>query len=134
MARTRKQHRSYFTDTEGNLLSAPRGRKFAKTSLTRPHRILIRICEELGLEWEDETRFGRYSLDVYVPGMKLCLECDGVYFHSLPGAAEKDARRDRWLLENHGIRTLRFTDVELENDRRSVIDAIIEATAGQAEP
>ena len=95
-----------------------------KTSLTRPHRILIRICESLGLEWQDEVKFGKYSLDVYIPSLKLCIECDGLYWHTLEGVPQKDKRRDKYLLENYGIKTLRITDEELNTDKKEVIARI----------
>lgn len=121
--RTRPK-RSYVEDENGNIISVPKQKKHIKTALTRPHRILIRICESLGLEWEDEAKFGRYSLDVYIPSLKLCLECDGVYWHSLDGVAEKDKRRDKYLKDNFGIETLRITDEELNTDKKQVIARI----------
>ena len=123
--RTRKKSkRSYIEDENGNLVTVPKKRKLMKTSLTRPHRILIRICESLGLEWQDEVKFGKYSLDVYIPSLKLCIECDGLYWHTLEGVPQKDKRRDKYLLENYGIKTLRITDEELNTDKKEVIARI----------
>lgn len=122
--RKNKVRRSYVEDENGNIVAVPKQRKNIKTSLTRPHRILIRICESLGLAWEDEVKFGRYSLDVYIPKLKLCIECDGVYWHSLEGVPEKDKKRDKYLYEKYGIRTLRITDEELNTDKKQVIARI----------
>jgi very-short-patch-repair endonuclease len=123
--RTRKKSkRSYIEDENGNLVTVPKKRKLMKTSLTRPHRILIRICESLGLEWQDEVKFGKYSLDVYIPSLKLCIECDGLYWHTLEGVPQKDKRRDKYLLENYGIKTLRITDEELNTNKKEVIARI----------
>lgn len=121
--KTRPRH-SYIEDENGNMVAVPKQRKNMKTSLTRPHRILIRICEGLGLEWKDEVKFGRYSLDVYIPKLKLCIECDGVYWHSLEGVPEKDKKRDMYLKEKFGIDTLRITDEELNTDKKRVIARI----------
>jgi very-short-patch-repair endonuclease len=118
------QHRSYIENEDGELMAIPRGRKRCKTSLTRPHRILIRICESLGVEWEDEKRFGRYSCDIYLPYFKIDLECDGIYWHTLPGAPEKDRRRDKFLLEKYGIKTIRVTDEEINKDKQKVFAVI----------
>jgi len=118
------QHRSYLENENGELVAVPRGRKRCKTSLTRPHRILIRICESLGIKWEDEKRFGRYSCDIYLPDFKIDLECDGVYWHSLAGVPEKDRRRDNYMLEKHGIKTIRITDEEINNDKQKVFATI----------
>lgn len=116
--------RSYVEDENGNLVTIPKKRKLMKTSLTRPHRILIRICEGLGLEWKDEVKFGRYSLDVYIPSLKLCIECDGLYWHTLKGVPEKDKKRDKYLKDKFGITTLRITDEELNTDKKQVIARI----------
>ena len=55
--RVRKRH-SYIEDENGNLVQVEPIRKRQKTTLTRPHRIGIRVVESLGLKWEDEKRFG----------------------------------------------------------------------------
>lgn len=124
MIKRKRIRHSYIEDENGNIVSVPKKRKLMKTSLTRPHRILLRICEGLGLEWKDEVKFGRYSLDVYIPSIKLCIECDGLYWHSLEGVPEKDRKRDKYLYEKYGIRTLRITDEELNNDKKQVIARI----------
>lgn len=77
-------------------------------------KILRRLVHEehpearISYEW----RVGRYSIDVFVHDLDLAYEADGSYWHSLPGIAEKDARRDRDLLER-GIRTIRYGEQEL---------------------
>ena len=121
--RVRKRN-SYIEDENANMVQVTPIRKRVKTALTRPQRILIRICEGLGLEWKDEVKFGRYSLDVYIPSLKLCIECDGIYFHTLPGVPEKDRKRDKYLKDNFGIETLRITDEELNTNKKQVIARI----------
>lgn len=115
----RKRH-SYIEDENGNLIQVEAIRKKRKTTLTRPHRIGIRVVDKLGIRWEDEKRFGRYSIDIYLPDYNIALECDGEYFHQLPGVPEKDARRDRELFLKYGIVTVRYTDTEINENHHKV--------------
>lgn len=41
----------------------------------------------------------RWSIDLAFPTDRVALELDGEYWHSLPGIAEKDARKDDWLAQ-----------------------------------
>lgn len=77
-------------------------------------KTLRRLVKELhpGEATEAEYRIGRFSVDVYVPSLKLAYEADGEYWHGLPGVAEKDARRDAYMLEQ-GIQTIRYTEKQL---------------------
>lgn len=116
---------SYIEDDNGNLVAVPRKKKHIKTTLTRPHRILIRIVDSLGLDWVDEKQFGRYNCDIFLPKYNVSIECDGVYWHSLPGVHEKDNRRDVLLNKKYGIETLRFTDIEINENKRLVKAKIV---------
>lgn len=108
----RKRH-SYIEDENGNLVQVDPIRKRRKTTLTRPHRIGIRVVERLGLKWEDEKQFGRYNADIYLPDYKISCEIDGDYWHNLPGVPEKDRRRDKILFEKYGVVTLRFWESDI---------------------
>lgn len=121
MRKPLKHHKfSYVEDENGNLIQIPRERKRQRTTLTRPHRICIRVVDALGVRWEDEKQFGRYNVDIFLPDYNIAVEVDGDYWHSLKGVPEKDARRDKTLLEKYGITTLRFKESEIENNRHKV--------------
>ena len=49
-------------------------------------------------------------IDMLVRSKKLAFEIDGSSHDSQKGY---DAGRDRWLLQKHGIRTVRFTNEEV---------------------
>lgn len=57
----------------------------------------------MDINFSSEERFAPYTLDVYLPEWHLAIEIDGPA-HSV----SKDAVRDRWFLEFHGIPTLRL--------------------------
>ena len=122
----RKRH-SYIEDENGNLIQVDPIRKRQKTTLTRPHRIGIRVVEGLGLRWEDEKQFGRYNVDIYLPDYDVAVEIDGNYFHTLPGVPEKDARRDKLLYEKYGIVTLRFWESEIYENHHKMEKKIKQA-------
>ena len=101
---------------QGKILSKQGRRK----GPTKPEKILRRIvragfpCNKISYEW----RVGTYSVDVFVHDLDLAYEADGVYWHTRPGVAAKDIRRDRDL-KALGIETIRFTDTRLKSmDKR----------------
>lgn len=59
-----------------------------------------------------EEPFGRYTVDAYLPHpYHLAFEADGVYWHR---DRERDVRRDKILLEEHGLIVIRFSERELK--------------------
>lgn len=51
-----------------------------------------------GVEFVFQYPVGPYVADFFIPEKHLILEVDGHYWHSLPGAKERDARRDADLV------------------------------------
>jgi len=49
--------------------------------------------------YQRELRLGRWSVDLAFPDVRLAVELDGTYWHSLPAMVEKDARKDAWLAD-----------------------------------
>jgi very-short-patch-repair endonuclease len=60
-----------------------------------------------GIATEREMRLGRWSVDLALTDLMVAVEIDGTYWHSLPGIAEKDARKDAHLA-SLGWRVLRI--------------------------
>lgn len=69
--------------------------------------IIYALLDEPGLECERQKRVGAFRADAFVPRLNLVIEADGDYWHSLPGAEERDARKDSYLREL-GYRVLRI--------------------------
>ncbi len=69
----------------------------------RYHRQVIEWIAAIGLEYVEEFSVGPYSLDIYLPEMKLAVELDGPQHNR-----RKDAIRDHIVLTDFGIRTVRF--------------------------
>lgn len=70
------------------------------------------LLDAVGVEYEAPKQIGRYVVDLYIPSCRLVIECDGAYWHSLPGALEKDRRRDETLLSS-GYRVLRLPEATI---------------------
>ncbi len=64
------------------------------------HRMLHKLC----VTFESEARIGRFVVDILISAFNLIIECDGDYWHSLPGEAEKDKQRDTEL-KMYGIQS-----------------------------
>jgi very-short-patch-repair endonuclease len=61
--------------------------------------------------------------DFYVPGRKIAFEIDGT---SHDGKELKDARKDRWYLDERGIRTFRITNTEVfSGDYKAIVESIL---------
>jgi len=76
----------------------------------------------IGTRWHFQTVLFGYIADFYCDDAKLIVELDGAY-HLSPKQAEWDAKRDRAMKE-HGIRTLRITNDELEADPAGTLHRI----------
>ena len=86
-----------------------------KGAFQSPTSIEIAMEKELtnqGIDFEQEYPINGFRIDFALPDIKLAIECDGDYWHSLPGIKEKDKRRDK-ALGKLGWTTLRFTETEI---------------------
>ena len=65
-----------------------------------------------------------YSLDFAMPDLKIGIEVDGALFHSTDDQIASDKKRDSNIAQL-GWTILRFTDREVENQSRQVIESIL---------
>ena len=75
-----------------------------------------------GWRFRRQHGFGPYVLDFYCPVLKLCIEVDGE-IHQRTDVVEKDKERTSFL-ESNGIKVIRFTNDEIENDISDVLEQI----------
>lgn len=80
-----------------------------------------------GVEFEQEKHLVglRGWADFYIPKTNTVIECDGTYWHSRPGALEKDKRRDEFYAKN-GIRVLRLPERDINKKWEEVVTRIKE--------
>jgi len=123
----RSQHKDeesgYLRDEKGRVQFTGPERELLKelASSVRRGEIRHNIVAQLPVQAMGEE----YTLDFAMPDLKLGIEVDGALFHSTEEQVASDKRRDGRLAQQ-GWTILRFTDKEVENKTRQVIEAIIQ--------
>ncbi len=49
------------------------------SQISRNHKIIITMVEELGYEWEVEKFIGIVPCDIYIPAINLVVEIEGIF-------------------------------------------------------
>ena len=80
-----------------------------------------------GMRWRRQFGVGPYILDFYCPQLHLCIELDGAQHYTIHGG-ENDLQREEWLLQEHGIRTIRFENKDIFINHDGVLEHIREVT------
>ena len=78
-----------------------------------------------GTRWRRQFGVGPYILDFYCPQLNLCIELDGAEHYTIQGS-ENDLQREKWLLQTHGIHTIRFENKDIFIHHEAVIEYIQE--------
>jgi hypothetical protein len=96
-------------------------------------RRLLRLLDDVGVPRPElevpvaEDGRVRAYLDGLWRGLRLALEVDDWESHGARDAQERDRRRDRWLLRDYGITTLRLTPREIRDSPEAVVADIAAA-------
>jgi very-short-patch-repair endonuclease len=69
---------------------------------------------------------GLYLVDAVILSARIVIECDGDYWHSLPGAPERDQKKTRYL-KSRGYIVLRFSEAVLKADIHACGQKVVEA-------
>ena len=72
-----------------------------------------------------QKNIGNYIVDFYIAEWKVVIEVDGIQ-HQFPENKEKDALRDKYL-DDLGIKVLRFTNIEINDNLGYVCKTILQA-------
>ena len=73
-----------------------------------PEKVLKNMLLELGCsDFKDQFQIDRFSIDIAFPDVRLAVEVDGEYWHSLPKTVERDRRKNK-LLEEKGWEIMRL--------------------------
>lgn len=67
---------------------------------------------KMGIAYQAQKPMGTFVCDFVIARSKLAIECDGVYWHSLPLVKGRDKRKDAWLGKN-GYRVLRLREDDI---------------------
>ena len=97
-----------------------------QTTNTKTQLLVASWCEEMGLHCILEEQVGRYSLDVYLPELRLGIELDGPYH-----LRKRDAKRDGFIQRRHNIDVWRFKNKEIKKMDKETFFGMIEERAGE---
>ncbi len=99
-------------------------RQDLRNNLTQPEQKLWAILrgKQLGVKFRRQHGISHYIVDFYSPECKLVIELDGDS-HYTDAAQQKDAQRDAYL-QHLGLRVLRFTNEEINQNMTGVYDTI----------
>jgi len=81
--------------------------------------------DEMNIKYKHNYPQLGYFIDFAILDKKIAIECDGEYWHSLPGAKEYDEVRQKFL-ESEGWNFIRFSGTEINNDFEFVKGSLIE--------
>ncbi len=93
---------------------------------------LLRDRQACGAKFRRQHPVGPYVLDFYCPKQRLAVEADGGQHLTVEGMA-RDNARTRYL-EDKGIRVLRLTNLEILQNKDTVLEAISQALAERPSP
>ena len=102
-------------------------RRALRAGATRAEQLLwgqLR-ASRTGRKFRRQHSVGPYVFDFYCPAERLAVELDGAA-HDSAAAETRDAARDAFMFRC-GIRTLRFTNDEVETNLEGVVAAIVNA-------
>lgn len=96
-------------------------------------RAILAALAERGVPIVPQVKRRSWVFAAGVQGAKILVEVDGAYWHSLPHAVERDARKDAWAAQ-HGYTIVRVAEAAYREDPEGVITATIAAiVAAQAD-
>lgn len=109
---------------------APRARELRNGQTPAERRLWFGVLRAHPVKFRRQVPLLGYVLDFYAPSARLCVELDGTS-HDSGEAQAYDAERTR-VLEAAGIRVLRFTNAEVQNNLEAV--ALLIGQAAQSSP
>src|SRR5262245_1476473 len=106
-----------------------------RTHLTDSEQLLwsrLRRKQLLEVQFYRQKPLGPYIVDFYAPEAQLVIEVDGSQ-HLVGEEAEYDSQRTAYL-ESQGLRTLRFTNLEVLQETEAVVEEIYRAVQEAKSP
>lgn len=94
---------------------------------TRPEQEFEDILFNLEIPYFYQWQIDNWTIDYYL-GNKICVEINGVYWHSIDKTLEKDERKLSDL-KDKGYTVINFTEYEIYNEKNKVIQIIKEHAA-----
>lgn len=85
----------------------------------------VQTClKNLRVKFIPNKWIGKYNIDMYLPKFRLVIECDGAYWHNLPGCKAKDRRKDKFL-RSQGFHVSRISETSIrKNPEKAVLTTL----------
>jgi len=93
------------------------GQKYKDTSIELAIRAAL---DSWGVAYIPSYRIGGYEADIFIPCANLVIECDGDYWHNLPGRKESDAERDVFM-RALGYEVVRIWERDINEDAKEAL-------------
>ena len=106
----------------------PKLKELARQLRNNATKSEIRLWQRLkrnqmyGYDFHRQKPIDEFIVDFFCNTLQLAIECDG-YSHEILEVWEKDKRKTK-ILNNLGVRVLRFSDHQIMNDLENVLRAI----------
>jgi imidazole glycerol-phosphate synthase subunit HisF len=110
-----------FLGASGDLFIKAKSMRFTPTHSEMQLREYLRQ-KPPGFKFRRQHPVGIYIADFYCHALNLIIEVDGS-IHQRPEIIAHDIERQK-ILESHGMKFLRFTDKEVENNLEMVISTL----------
>jgi G:T-mismatch repair DNA endonuclease (very short patch repair protein) len=105
-----------------------------RASATSIELRLYRALDVMGIPYEPQRMFGNYTVDAYLPTLRIALESDGCNFHACPACGYADGgladsarviharakRRDERLHRIHHITVLHIWSHNMRTDEEAL--------------
>jgi len=76
------------------------GIKFSNKRYTYPHQLVNRYLNEMSLAYINKKRIGKFIIDCFIPSLNICIEVNGLYWHSFKNVKERDKLKSKYLKES----------------------------------
>lgn len=125
----RKANRQSWTPERREFMRRKRLQQKLPTKDTRIERSLSAAFDEMGLEYEKHVPvFWRFVPDFTFASVRLFVQADGDYWHSLPGNARADKAFAKVAKENGWV-VLRFSEAEINASPEGCAEIVAVADA-----
>jgi very-short-patch-repair endonuclease len=124
-ARLRGRTRNFSPEVKEHILQAliTHRAKIGKTGMTDIERIMANELRRLGYAYEYNPKIIYWYPDFLIPALNLVVECDGDYWHSLPGAKAADDIKDM-LMASLGLKVVRLKGSDIKRNLSECINRI----------
>ncbi len=88
----------------------------AKKKITSIEAILYKELDLRGIYYISQYSLdNKFLVDAYIPALKLVIEADGKYWHSLPRSKKRDILKEEYCKTNH-YQLLRLSEKEINDE------------------